>query len=247
MSDSTRGFPRAHDDAEWEEDQLVALMGRYLTRSPDAPVYDDERFLEWLMRELRASAPRADDLAPHRIREIRERVLRRAAAARVPMRLIDERWPERPASVVGPVMAIWDEAEREDCIPLVDMAVAAGSGRSLLDEPSEIWIPRRGVVPGKRHVAVKVKGDSMTPLLHGGDVLVVKPGPQAVRGTVVVAHLPDDTDVVKCVGWADSRTVELTSLNPAYEPIRVLREKHTILGTVLLRWCPHDGKARRRV
>jgi SOS-response transcriptional repressor LexA len=35
--------------------------------------------------------------------------------------------------------------------------------------------------------------------------------------------------------------IELTSLNPAYEPLEIPNDAALILGTVVLRWCPHEA------
>ena len=81
----------------------------------------------------------------------------------------------------------------------------------------------------------------MEPLMHPGDVVLVRLGPELVPDSIVVARLPDDGYVVKRVGRVARRKVELLSLNPAFEPINAPRSAHAVLGTVVLRWCDHGG------
>ena len=86
----------------------------------------------------------------------------------------------------------------------------------------------------------------MTPLFHDGDTILVRLGPDVRRDSVIVARRPDNGYVVKRVGRVRAQVIELVSLNPAYEPIVVRRDPNTVLGTVIMRWCPHDGTVRLR-
>src|SRR5262249_34841855 len=130
--------------------------------------------------------------------------------------------------------------------PMYDLAVAAGAGRELWDEPCERWIALPEQAPPGQFVALAVAGDSMDPLLHAGDVILVRRGPELVRDTVVVARHPDDGYVVKRVGKLRRETVELLSLNEAYPPILIPRDESLVLGTVVLRWCSHPTRESRR-
>lgn len=95
-------------------------------------------------------------------------------------------------------------------------------------------------VPRGRYVAVRVAGDSMEPLLHQGDTVVVKLGSKVARDTVIVARVPDGGYVVKRVGRLTRRTIELRSLNDAYSPIVIARDPRLIAGTVIMCWCAHE-------
>lgn len=81
----------------------------------------------------------------------------------------------------------------------------------------------------------------MEPLIHTGDMVLVRMGDKLARDTVVVARDIDGGYVVKKVSRLRSRSIELESLNPAYPPMRIARVPGAVLGTVLLRWCSHGG------
>ena len=100
--------------------------------------------------------------------------------------------------------------------PAMDLSVAAGVGRELWDEPCDRWIPLPESAPDGRYVALRVTGDSMVPLLHDGDTILVKLGDEIVPDSVVVARVPDGGYVVKRVGGVAGSRVELASLNPDY-------------------------------
>jgi SOS-response transcriptional repressor LexA len=58
----------------------------------------------------------------------------------------------------------------------------------------------------------------------------------------VLARVPDAGYVVKRVGRVTRVELELQSLNDAFPPIVVPRDAHTVVGTVVLRWCPHASR-----
>lgn len=82
----------------------------------------------------------------------------------------------------------------------------------------------------------------MAPLLHTGDTVLVRLGKEVVRDTIILAQVPDAGYVVKRVGSVTRSRLELLSLDPAYPPIVVMREPGTVVGTVVLRWCPHGDR-----
>jgi len=57
---------------------------------------------------------------------------------------------------------------------------------------------------------------------------------------VVVARHPEQGYVVKQVGRVTPLRVELTSLNADYPALEIPNDASLILGTVILRWCPHN-------
>jgi SOS-response transcriptional repressor LexA len=231
------------EQSAWEADQLVALMGKRLAlRRGDSP-FDDPRFLSWLSRELRRRPPTAGDWSADTVRAMRERVLLRAAALRLSVVAHDGACVERP-SIKAPIAQAIDLASREGCMPLIEEAVAAGVGRELWDEECDRWIERPSKLAAGQYLALPVSGDSMTPLMHAGDVVAVKLGPRVRRDTVIVARKADDGYVVKRVGEVRKDAIQLTSLNPRYAPIWISRETNAVLGTVVWRWGPHLGRRR---
>ena len=126
-------------------------------------------------------------------------------------------------------------------MPWLDVRAAAGVGREIRDEPCAEVLERPAGLGGGDYLALRVTGDSMTPVLHDGDTILLKLGAPVVPESVVVARLPDDGYVVKRVARADAGLVELASLNAAYAPIVVRGDEVAVLGTVVMRWCAHEG------
>lgn len=239
---------RMEDDdlrSDWEGDQLVSLMGHYLAlRRGDSPL-DDPRFLNWLSRELRRRPPTPHDWSADVVRAMRDRILSRVAAARLSVIARQTAWSERRPCVRTAVVDAVVHAAREGCIPLIGPSVAAGEGRELWDEECERWIECPPELAPGQYLALPVSGDSMTPLMHAGDIVAVRLGAGVRRDTVVVARQADNGYVVKRVGAVRSDAIQLTSLNAAYPPIWITREGNTVLGTVVLRWCVHNADVRR--
>jgi SOS-response transcriptional repressor LexA len=232
--------------AEWEADQLVALVGKHLgLRRGDSP-FDDPRYLSWLTRELRKRPPSAEDWSAETIRAMRDRALERGMALRFSVVAHDGACAERSPIVRVPIGEAVEVAARESCMPLVEESVAAGVGRELWDEACERWIERPSKLEPGRYLALPVSGDSMRPLMHAGDIVAVKLGPRVRRETVVVARTADDGYVVKCVGEVRRNAIQLTSLNPRYAPIWISREEHAVLGTVVWRACAHSQRRNRQ-
>ncbi len=133
-------------------------------------------------------------------------------------------------------------AEREvRAAPLAELGVAAGTGRELLDEPCDAWVALPAELPAGRYVALRVVGDSMIPLLHSDDVVLVDLDGTVHAGAVAVARHPEHGYVVKRVGRTGRRAVSLVSLNPAYPSLELLPGEGAgaLIGPVVLRWCAH--------
>jgi phage repressor protein C with HTH and peptisase S24 domain len=96
-------------------------------------------------------------------------------------------------------------------------------------------------VPDGRYVALKVVGESMAPLMHSGDTVLVRIGTDVVKDTVIVARHPDHGYVCKRVARVRRERLELASLEPGRPIIQLPREANLIVGTVVLVWCPHRG------
>jgi SOS-response transcriptional repressor LexA len=117
-----------------------------------------------------------------------------------------------------------------------ELAIAAGSGAELWDVEctSAVDVPRD--LPGGPYLALQVAGDSMEPLIHSGDMVLVRVEERVTPGTVVVARDPEHGYVVKAVGALTSTDIELQSLNPEFPPIRIPQRSGVVLGTVMMRW-----------
>ena len=225
------------DDArEHEIDTLVALAGALAERS----VEPDPRFLEWQAAELRARR-RPTAAAELRADARARRLASGALGARFGVRCLDATPAAHPALVAGTLSRVLVPAAEAGYAPRLELGIAAGSGRALWDEPCDSWIAIPDELPRGRYVALTVKGDSMLPLLHSEDVVLVRIGPEVARDAIIVARRPDDGYVVKRVGRIGAASVELLSLNPEFEPTLIERGEGTVAGTVVLRWCGHGG------
>lgn len=117
-----------------------------------------------------------------------------------------------------------------------ELAIAAGAGRELWDVECNTTVDVPDDVARGRHVALRVSGDSMEPLIQSGDLVLVRLDDRAVTGTIIVARDPEHGYVVKEVERLTVKEIELRSLNPAYPVLRVPQSAGTVLGTVVLRW-----------
>jgi phage repressor protein C with HTH and peptisase S24 domain len=120
---------------------------------------------------------------------------------------------------------------------LLDLAVAAGAGRELWDEFTDAWLELPDdISPSERYVALRVAGDSMSPVLEPRDVILLKLGAEAAVDELVVAQIPDQGYVVKYVSAVRDNLIELKSFNPDYGTLSIPRNNHAIAGTVLARF-----------
>jgi SOS-response transcriptional repressor LexA len=234
------GAPTAvREQCEWEKDVLVALAGWMESARADSVLCASPHFLDWLARDLSEQQRPGERWSEARIAALAERVQARVCAESLPVIRVAGAPELRAAAVTGSVAAVLDEAAVRRCAPLLDLAIAAGAGRELWDEECESWVSVPPEVGRGRYVALTVSGNSMTPLMHSGDVVLVKLGAAPVRDSVVVARRPDHGYVVKRVGRVQGSSVELLSLNPDFPPITVPRTEQSIVGTVVMRWCGH--------
>lgn len=80
---------------------------------------------------------------------------------------------------------------------------------------------------------LKIKGDSMTPRICDGDIVIVHQQSTADSGDIVIATINGDDAVCKKLQIFD-KTVLLYSLNPLYDPIDVTgRSDFKIVGKVI--------------
>jgi len=214
------------DEATELDIELAEALGRALLRDPDHPTWSDGRFLDWLAVDAREGARHAS----RRTTATRgEAIMERAQARRYGVRQRG-RAPlvrDRGAAAGGKVAAV------------VELGIAAGIGRELWDEPAEAWVELPNDVAAGEYVALRIVGDSMTPLMHTGDTVLVKRGADIRRDTVIVARHPDDGYVCKRVRRVGRTSIELASLAPGRPPIVIPRDARLVVGTVMLVWCSH--------
>jgi SOS-response transcriptional repressor LexA len=178
-------------------------MSHHELRSPKSKAFDDPRFVEWLAREARveqARGPDRDALSPDEIRSLARRIQARVHAERFGVRndgiavSVMQEQPSRPVS------RFVEEFRGTNRAAVLSLGVAAGVGRELWDAPVDSWVQIPDDLPHGRYLALTVSGDSMSPLMHTGDTVLVRLGPDVTPDTVIVALVPDHGYVVKCVG-----------------------------------------------
>lgn len=227
----------AHSEAEPDaSDTLIDLVGKRVV-----PASGSRRFWDWYARACRTGQTvdeRRDTESG--VAAFLDRVSARLAALEAPLVRVAGPAPRTAASIVGPVSQVLTPALASGAAPLVEAGVAAGAGRQLWDEVTDAWVAVPTELPERRYVAMRVSGDSMTPLLHSDDVVLIDlDNTDTTAGSIIVARNTDDGYVVKQVTANDGFDIVLGSLNPAYAPMRIASSSNVVLGRVVLRWCAH--------
>jgi SOS-response transcriptional repressor LexA len=216
------------DDAMETELELAEALGRAMLGDAAHPAWGDTRFLDWLAADAREEARHRRLVPVARARG--EALMARAHARRL-----------RVAQGGSPPLRRGDADRRSSrrVVPVVELGIAAGVGRELWDEPADAWVELPNDVPSGEYVALRIVGDSMAPLMHTGDTVLVRRGADVRRDTVIVARHPDDGYVCKRVSRVRRASIELASLAPGRAPIAIPRDARLIVGTVMLVWCTH--------
>jgi len=218
-------------------DDLMRLVAGELEIS-GAMTNVSEDTLSWIRDDLRAVASaheREDD-------ELKASAFARRASVHIAARHAEKALPlrelrHRAAPVVATVSRSLLDSSREHCATLLDLAVAAGAGRELWEEPCEQWLELPDdIEPSERYLALRVAGDSMSPVLESRDVILIKLGTAPVVDDLVVARIPENGYVVKRVASIRNGRFELSSFNPQYKSMFVPRHHSSILGTVIARF-----------
>ncbi len=123
-------------------------------------------------------------------------------------------------------------------VPRLPLGASAGPGASAADEIpfdsfgfSRRWLREQGLESAYLS-AIRVEGDSMEPLLRGGDEILVDRAPRPFRDGVYVVRLGDNL-VVKRVASLGAGRLSLLSQNMAYPPVEVGAEEVEIIGRVV--------------
>lgn len=218
-------------------DALMQLAADEAWLSEDHPLHSHAGYRSWLAEDIR-DAESSIEMAISAIhaRDLAWRIALRARALHLARRLPLRELRYRSAPVIARVFEAERVARHSRCSPLIELPVAAGQGMELWDEPCERWIELPSEVPDLRYLAIRVRGDSMKPLLESSDVILVSLGAPPVVDDVIVAKRPDDGYVVKRVAEIGERSLKLDSLNPDYATLYVPRDDHSVLGTVIARF-----------
>jgi SOS-response transcriptional repressor LexA len=222
-----------------DREGLAERIGRLLAADPASPMWQDERLAAWLAADARERQEAGGGWTDAMMAAAGRDLLARVAARRLGVRWKDEPPVLHSRTVREAPAAAVERARREAATPLVELSTAAGVGRELWDEPVHSWIALPPDIPRGRYVALKVSGDSMEPLMHTGDTILVSVSPEVKAGRVVVARHPDDGYVCKVLARVRRRGLELRSLDASRDPITIPRDPALIVGTVVLVWCDH--------
>ena len=224
---------------EYDADRLVEALGGMLEADGDGLLWRDPRFIDWLAIEMREHDRRTVRRTDRELVGQGRAMLARLRARQLSVTRVMAPPRLRVPSVCGTPGDVLVAAARERAAPIVELGVAAGVGRELWDESVDSWLEIPPDVPAGQYLALKVAGESMAPLMHTGDTVLVRLGTEVDRDTVVVARHPDDGYVCKRVGRIRGDAIELTSLEAGRPPITIPRDPRFILGTVLMVWCEH--------
>lgn len=219
-------FPRA--------DALAELTGRAVAGDASSSLWSDERLLAWLADDARG---REDRRTSDMRAEARGRAFMLRALAR---RYGVQRLGRASMPLLGDAYEAEGGWKHGRVSPLVELGVAAGVGRDLWDEPAEQWIAVPPELPAGEYVALKIAGQSMAPLMHTGDTVLVRRGGALRAKSIVVARRPDDGYVCKVVHRVRGGRVELASLEPGRPLIVIPHDRSLVLGTVAMIWSAHE-------
>ena len=115
-----------------------------------------------------------------------------------------------------------DDPENVETAPrllrLYDIPVSAGSG-NFLDGSGYVMIEAPGYVPPEADFALRVSGDSMTPLLQDGQVIWIKEQEVLNNGDIGIFVYFDDVYCKKLI--VDGSMAYLKSVNPDYGDIEI--------------------------
>jgi repressor LexA len=110
-------------------------------------------------------------------------------------------------------------------VAFTDGEYPAGFGEEFID---------RGDVTDPNAFALIVEGDSMSPRINSGDIVIISPNSDIVSRTVAAVALGDDR-TLKTVLLLDNGKVLLKPENVAYDPIIVDRSEVQFIGRVVER------------
>jgi len=218
-------------------DELMDIVADELEHGDSNDIFASAEFTAWYVADVKAGLT----LGEHRsLRERAASLARRIAAAtaaknvgrRVPARDLHD----RRAPVLAHALEALRFARLEQCAPVIDLPVAAGAGRELLDEECDTWIELPREHRGGNYLALRVAGESMMPVITPGQLVLVELDVTPRVNDVIVARRPDDSYVIKLLASITPCELELRSLNPDFDTIRVPNDSRHVLGKVVARF-----------
>lgn len=130
-------------------------------------------------------------------------------------------------SVTPALLMGWEEKQQVVQLPQSNIfmrpifnSVAAGFGVIAQDTIVD-YMPTYISVPAEQeqYIWINVTGDSMSPLIDDGSIILVRKQTSVDSGQIAVILIDDEEAVVKKVTYSDD-WIELISINPYYPPRR---------------------------
>lgn len=223
-----------------DADAIIAAWHALRLHDAHSSFYSDTTFIEWIADDSRKEFEDTDgDQVADATLQLAQMVQAKVISSRSNLTRIHSAPEYQPPLVAGSPQQVASLAAKFGAAPFLELGVAAGIGRELWEEECANWVKLPREAGNGSYVALKVSGDSMNPVLHSGDVVMVKLDPSASPGDIVVARLDDGSFVVKRVKRIDSQVIELSSINPEYHSISVPLAGNPVVGVVLVCWCEH--------
>ncbi len=110
--------------------------------------------------------------------------------------------------------------EKTRAIPLYQAPCAAGEGLPLYTDRAEELLVKENSIPEEASFSVRLSGDSMEPMLSDGDLVYVEKAEEISSGEIGVFILNGES-LCKVFRKQEEGSF-LVSLNPKYQPIRIL-------------------------
>ena len=121
-------------------------------------------------------------------------------------------------------------------VPLLGTVKAGYNYMAQENWEGMIEIDRNIIKDGSEYFALKIKGDSMAPVIIENDIVIIKKQEDFENGDLVVAIINGDEATIK-KGRKSDNSILLQPLNTAYEPLIFTKEEMktipvTIIGIV---------------
>ena len=169
--ESSSGANAPEEDAE----TLLREIGRVLLDDAAATAWMDERFEAWLFQSADADLfSHETDRDDAELERLGTALLARIAARRRELRRLHVPPTDLDPPLIATPLRSVDAARVYAAAPVIDLAVAAGTGREIWDEPVRRWVRIPQEVPEGRYVVFPIAGDSLSPLVHSGDQVLVQ-------------------------------------------------------------------------
>ena len=117
-------------------------------------------------------------------------------------------------------------------VPKLVSSFSAGEGTPFSDGETSLSVSKNFIKKAKNPYLLTIKGDSMFPFLHSGDMLVVDFQKSAKNSDIVAVHLNGDILIKSFCEHKNGYKLE--SINPEYKTIEIKDDdQFLILGVAI--------------